>query len=73
MMNKREKSILISLGLGQLTLMTAALLSIKSRASYEIRGKKIWWMLLSLFNYVGPITYFIFGRTTPGIKKKFEV
>lgn len=70
-MNDRQKGTFVFLILVQVSLTAAALVSIAKRSSFEIKGRKLWWILLSLVNYIGPITYFIFGRTRPGMKKVF--
>lgn len=49
-------------GMVQLGLLVAALLDIYRRPREEIRGSKVLWALVSLINFVGPISYFIFGR-----------
>ena len=46
----------------QIALLGAAHLDLSRRSADEIRGKKGVWRLLTLINFVGPITYFIFGR-----------
>ncbi|MFP4681115.1 MAG: PLDc N-terminal domain-containing protein [Chitinispirillaceae bacterium] len=70
-LNDTQKGILVSLILVQLSLFIAAITSIAKRSAYEIKGRKTWWCLFSLVNYIGPICYFIFGRTRPGIKRNF--
>lgn len=46
----------------QIALLGAAHLDLSRRSADEIRGKKGVWRLLTLINFVGPITYFMFGR-----------
>ena len=40
----------------------AALRDIRRRPSDEIRGPKLLWVLVSFVNFVGPLSYFKFGR-----------
>jgi hypothetical protein len=49
-------------GLVQFALLAAALADIYRRPAEEVRGKKIVWTLVSFVNFVGPISYFLFGR-----------
>jgi hypothetical protein len=49
-------------GAVQIGLLIAALLDIHRRPDGEIRGSKWAWIALSFINFVGPISYFAFGR-----------
>ncbi len=49
-------------GTAQLGLMAWALADIYRRPASDIRGGKWLWVLASFVNYVGPISYFLFGR-----------
>jgi hypothetical protein len=46
----------------QVTLATLALIDIARRPKSKIRGSKPAWVLASFVNFVGPLSYFIFGR-----------
>jgi hypothetical protein len=46
----------------QIALLAAALLDIYRRPEEEIWGNKLLWTLVSFVNFVGPISYFLFGR-----------
>ena len=46
----------------QLGLLAAALRDIYRRPAAEIRGNKRLWVAAALINFVGPISYFLFGR-----------
>ena len=46
----------------QVALLAVALVDIYRRPQEEIRGRKWWWTAATFVNFVGPITYFIFGR-----------
>ena len=49
-------------GAVQIGLLTAALIDIHRRLASEIRGSKWVWTAVSFINFVGPISYFPFGR-----------
>jgi hypothetical protein len=49
-------------GTVQVALLIAALADIWRRPKEEIRGDKRLWMAVSFINFVGPISYFVFGR-----------
>lgn len=46
----------------QLGLLAAALVDIYRRSEEEIRGRKRLWVAAAFVNFVGPISYFLFGR-----------
>jgi Phospholipase_D-nuclease N-terminal len=49
-------------GAVQVALLIAALVDIRRRLQEEIRGDKRLWTVAAFVNYVGPISYFLFGR-----------
>lgn len=46
----------------ELALLVAAQRDISRRPAEQIRGSKLLWRAVSLVNFVGPGSYFIFGR-----------
>ena len=46
----------------QLTLLFAAQRDISRRPAEQIRGSKTMWRLATLINFIGPASYFAFGR-----------
>jgi phosphohistidine swiveling domain-containing protein len=46
----------------QVGLLAAALVDIYRRSQEEIWGSKPWWTAVSFVNFVGPVSYFLFGR-----------
>jgi hypothetical protein len=50
----------------EFTLLTAALWDIWHRPPEEIKGGRRLWTLASLVSFVGPISYFVFGRKDCG-------
>jgi hypothetical protein len=57
-----QKRAIVLSGTVQIALLAAALLDIYRRPEEEIRGNKLLWTLVSFVNFVGPISYFLFGR-----------
>lgn len=58
-----QKQLGISIvGLVQMALLAAALIDIRRRPVDQIKGSKKLWTLVAFINFVGPITYFVFGR-----------
>lgn len=57
-----QKALAIIGGLIQSGLLFLALWDIKRRPSDEIRGNKWVWTAVVFINFIGPITYFLFGR-----------
>lgn len=46
----------------QLSLLIAAQRDISRRPAEQIRGSKAMWRMVTLINFVGPGSYFAFGR-----------
>ena len=57
----QRRGIMIS-GILQVTLLIAALVDIWRRPKEEIRGDKRLWTAVSFVNFIGPNSYFLFGR-----------
>jgi Phospholipase_D-nuclease N-terminal len=49
----------------QVSLLVAALIDLRQRPAEQIRGNKRLWTLVVFINWVGPISYFLFGRLRP--------
>lgn len=62
-MSLRRKFSLAVLGIVQFSLLIAALWDLQRRPEEAIRGKKWVWRLLVFVNWIGPLSYFKFGRT----------
>ena len=57
-----QKGTIALTGAVQLGLLVAALVDIYRWPAGEIRGGKRLWVAAAVINYVGPISYFLFGR-----------
>ena len=57
----QRRAVVLS-GVVQLGLLAAALADIYRRPAAEIRGPKRLWAAEAFVNFVGPISYFLFGR-----------
>jgi predicted cobalt transporter CbtA len=55
----------ILIGIVQVSLLIAALVDIRRRPAEQIRGRKLWWVMAAFVNFIGPISYFLFGRKQP--------
>jgi hypothetical protein len=58
----KRKTLGALLRLLQFVLLAAALIDLRRRSEEDIRGSKRLWSTLAFMSYVGPISYFIFGR-----------
>jgi hypothetical protein len=56
-----KKGAIVLSGVVQLGLLAVALVDIYRRPTEEIRGGKRLWTA-AFINYIGPISYFLFGR-----------
>ena len=61
-LTSRQKASIVASIAVQLGLLGAALIDIRHRSQEQIRGKKWVWTVASFINYVGPISYCLFGR-----------
>jgi hypothetical protein len=52
----------VILGAAQLAFLAAAQRDISRRPADQIRGSKTLWRLATLVNFIGPGSYFAFGR-----------
>ena len=52
----------IVVGAAQLAFLTAAQRDISRRPADQIRGSKTLWRFATLINFIGPGSYFAFGR-----------
>jgi hypothetical protein len=57
----QRKAVVLS-GVVQLGLLAAALADIYRRPAEEFRGDKRLWAVVAFVNFVGPVSYFLFGR-----------
>ena len=53
---------IVFLGVLQLALLITALIDIRRRPADAINGSKRLWTVIVFVNFIGPITYFLFGR-----------
>jgi hypothetical protein len=59
----------IAAAIVQLTLLIAAQRDISRRPAEQIRGSKALWRAVTLINFIGPGSYFAFGRKNlPGTR-----
>lgn len=57
-----QRTAIIASGSVQVALLVAALADIHRRPAGEVRGGKLVWSAASFVNFVGPVSYFLFGR-----------
>lgn len=57
-----QRIAIILIGMTQITLLISALVDLRRRPASEINGDKRLWTLISFINFVGPLSYFLFGR-----------
>lgn len=59
-----QRTAIVAGAVVQLTLFAAAQIDISRREPSEVRGSKLFWRLVCLINFIGPVMYFAFGRTS---------
>jgi hypothetical protein len=57
-----QQATIAVVGLVQLLLLAAALLDLRRRPAEQINGNKKLWTIVAFINFVGPLSYFLFGR-----------
>lgn len=50
-------------GFVQVTLLALAQWDLTRRAADQVKGPKLFWRFAVLVNFIGPIAYFLIGRT----------
>lgn len=58
----KQRIMIIVGGLIQAALLGLTLMDLRHRPAEQIRGPKKLWFGLAFVNYIGPISYFLFGR-----------
>lgn len=59
----RDRQIaLVAVSAIEIGLMLAAEVDIQRRSAAQVRGRKGWWRAICLINFVGPLSYFRWGR-----------
>jgi hypothetical protein len=61
-LSRRRQVGIVVFGTVQLGLLIAAERDIQRRSAALIRGPKTRWRLICLINFLGPLSYFTFGR-----------
>jgi hypothetical protein len=61
-LSTQQRVMIIIGGVIQVALLGATLLDLRRRPAEQIRGPKKLWAGLAFVNYIGPISYFLFGR-----------
>jgi hypothetical protein len=64
-LSPRQRGGAVTAAVLQLALLGAALRDLRRRPADKVRGDKRLWVLVSLVSFVGPLTYFAFGRKEP--------
>ncbi len=57
-----QQILVILSGILQLSLFAAAVFDILKRPADQINRSKPFWLAVSMVNFFGPISYFLFGR-----------
>lgn len=61
-LSTREQVGVSILGVVQVGLLVAALRDVRRRSAEEVRGRKDVWTAAAFINFIGPISYFLWGR-----------
>jgi hypothetical protein len=61
----RQRAVVGVLAATELTLKLAAARDIGRRPADQIRGSKIFWWISLAVNTIGPVSYFLWGRSKP--------
>ena len=72
-LSAQQRILIMVGGLIQAALLGATLLDLRRRPAEQIRGPKKLWFGLAFVNYIGPISYFLFGRKRGAAEVAAEV
>jgi len=64
-LSSRQRGGILVASLVQLALLIAALRDLHRRPSNQIKGSRGVWVAVSFVNFLGPLSYFLFGRRRP--------
>lgn len=64
-LTRSQQQGIIGFGIVQFLLLFATLWDLRRRPEDEIRGSKRLWALAAFVNWIGPLSYFLFGRRRP--------
>jgi hypothetical protein len=63
-----QQLLVILSGILQLSLFAAAVFDLLKRPADQINRSKPFWLAVSLVNFIGPISYFLFGRRATSLE-----
>ncbi|WP_235508152.1 PLDc N-terminal domain-containing protein [Agromyces sp. Soil535] len=61
-MNSRQRTWLLVAASVQLSLAVTAWVNLAKRPAAEVKGPKALWAAIIAVNFIGPLSYFAFGR-----------
>jgi hypothetical protein len=61
-LSPRARAAIVAAGVVQNSLLAAALIDLRRRPARKIRGDKRLWTAAAFVSWVGPISYFAYGR-----------
>jgi hypothetical protein len=61
-LDPKEQRAIVAVGTAQVGLLVAALIDLWRRPAAKVRGSKRLWAPALFVNFIGPISYFAFGR-----------
>jgi hypothetical protein len=64
-LSARQRGVVLLAAVVQFALLIAALRDLRRRPSGQINGNKGVWVAVSFVNFIGPLSYFLFGRRRP--------
>jgi hypothetical protein len=68
-LSQGQRILIIVLGIVQVALLAGAQLDIHTRDETEIRGNKWIWTAVAFVNFIGPLAYFLIGRSNSGQRR----
>ena len=57
-----QRRAIVAVGVVQNALLAAALIDLRRRPARQVKGDKRLWAAASFVSFLGPISYFLFGR-----------
>lgn len=58
----RQRTAIRAVGAAQLALLVSALIDMWRRPAEQVNGPRAVWNAASFVNFLGPVSYFVFGR-----------
>ena len=69
-LGRKSRLLIVAGGVAEFSLLAAALIDIRRRPADQIRGSERLWTAFAFVSFVGPLSYFTFGRRQSAVAER---